>query len=431
MSRHPNRHRTLSVAIATSVSLSWAAPLDWNELVGGYGQDLSLQAAKVKVDELVGSRGMQLWDEMELRYGAKRADLRKQELALRVSPAGFGELKANRDMAKARRVLGDAHLAQKTSEALYDRYKLALDWLFQTRQRKYHQDMKSVCDRRVAAMAKLSSQETFDPQDLVKAQVDRIEFLSKAEGDLSSLARIEHHMRQFVPDMGPVTLQGQLLSPREIEKTLAALDTSAADSFPDVAIAGGEMEVEKAKASQEIASSRRWLSYLEAGYTIDVDQNSRERLTHRDNIAFGFGIKVPFLDGSSRNIARRKADFAEVRLSFQDDREDCLRDIEKFRISIGAMLRQITVLDSFALRVDAGKLFADFAIRSGSDPLLLLKAQETSIETSWRREELHFLALYDYLELLHLAGAMARAPEKIHLLSGTPRLTAAPGATAP
>jgi hypothetical protein len=431
MTRPANGSARVGIALAVCAAVACGDSLDWNSLVGGYRQDLSLQAAKVKVDELVGAKGSQLWDEMELRYGAKRADLRKQEVALRLSPAGFGELKANREMAKARRTLGDAHLVQKTSEALYDRYKLALDWLFQTRQRKYHQEMESVSSRRIAAMAKLSAHETFDPQDLVKAQVNRIEYFSKSEGDLSSLARIERHMRQFAPDMGQVSLQGQLLSPAEIERTLASLDTSAADSFPDVAIVAGEMEVEKAKSSQEIASSRRWVSYLEAGYTFDVDENRKERLTHRDNIGFGFGIKVPFLDGSSRDIARRKADFAEVRLSFQDDREDCLRDIEKLRISIGTKLRQITVLDSFALRVDAGKLFADFAIRSGSDPLLLLKAQETSIVTAWRREELLFLALYEYLELLQLTGALARDPARNHLLSGTPPLTLATGAKAP
>lgn len=75
------------------------------------------------------------------------------------------------------------------------------------------------------------------------------------------------------------------------------------------------------------------------------------------------------------------------------------------------MLRQLVVLDSFSRRVDAGKLFADFALgASGGDPLLLLSAQETSIETSWRREGLHFLMLYEYLELLRLTGTMARGP---------------------
>lgn len=402
-----------SVAVA-------ASPVTWMSLIGGYKQDLSLQAAKVKVDELVGNRDLQLWDEIELRYGAKRADLRKQELELRISPAGFGELSANREMAKARRRLGDAHLFQKTSKALYDRYKLALDWRFQTRQHQYHLDMKAVCDRRIATMARLSSHETFDPRDLVKAQVKRVEYLSKAEGDLSSLARIEHHMRQFVPGPGLVLLEGELLTPAEIEAMFSRLDASIVDSFPEMGIAAGKMEVERAKASQEIASSRRWVSYMEAGYTFDVDQNRKERLTHRDNIGFGFGIKIPLFDGSSRNIGRRKADFAEVRLSYQDDREDYVRDLEKLRLSIGSMLRQIVVLDSFAARVDAGKLYADFAIKSGSDPLLLLNAQETSVENAWRIEELRLLMLYDYLEILHLTGTLARQPDINHLLARTP-----------
>jgi hypothetical protein len=422
----PGAARVLAgIAIATGIAT--AAPLTWNSLIGGYQQDLSLQAAKVKVDELVESRGVQLWDDMELRYGAKRADLRKQEIGLRISPAGFGELVANREMAKARRRLGDAHLFQKTSEALYDRYKLALDWRFQSRQRKYHLDMKAVCDRRIATMAKLSSQETFDPKDLVKAQVDRIEYLSKAEGDVSSLARIEHHMRQIVPGMGEILLEGELLTPSEIEATLSRLDASAADSFPEVGIAAGEMELEKAKAAQEIASSRRWVSYMEAGYTFDVDQNSKERATHRDNIAFGFGIKIPLFDGSSQNIGRRKADFAEVRLSFQDDREDYVRDVQKLHLSIGSMLRQIVVLDSFAARVDAGKLYADFAMKSGADPLLLLNAQETSAENAWRIEELRFMMLYEYLEILHLTGAIVRHPDINHLLTRTPAVAVATG----
>lgn len=72
-------------------------------------------------------------------------------------------------------------------------------------------------------------------------------------------------------------------------------------------IAAGELELERAKASQEIASTRRWVSYLEAGYTFDEDENRLERATRRDGISFGAGIKIPLFDGSSRNVARRNA----------------------------------------------------------------------------------------------------------------------------
>lgn len=53
----PGAARVLA-GIAIAAGIATAAPLTWKSLIGGYRQDLSLQAAKVKVDELVGGRGV-------------------------------------------------------------------------------------------------------------------------------------------------------------------------------------------------------------------------------------------------------------------------------------------------------------------------------------------------------------------------------------
>jgi hypothetical protein len=418
--------------LAVFVGICQAAePLTWSSLVGGYTEDLSLNAARRKVAELGTSHGPQLWDDLELRYGAKRADLRKQELALRLSPAGYGELRANRELALARRDLGESVLRLKTAEALRSRYRLALDWLYQNRQRRYHLEMAEIQGKRTATLAQFVSDDRFDPDDLVKAQVKRTEYLSKAEGDLYKIAQIEIHMRQFVPSMGAVVLDGELLAPAEIEAIIARVDPSGADSFPEVQVADRELAIVGSKTSQEIAASRRWIAYLEAGYTFDVDQNSKERATHRDNIAFGAGIKIPVFDGSSQAISRRRADLAEARLDYQDEREDVERTVGELRLSVGSMLRQVMVLDSFAAKVDAGGLFADFARKSGGDPLLVLRAAETSLESRWMIEDLRFLMLYDYLEILHLTGVLVRRPWENHLLAGNPRIVPPPVSAPP
>lgn len=404
------------------VGMVGAEPLGWDALIGGYTRDLSLNAAKSKVGELGESQGLQLWDDLEFRYAAKRADLRKQEFGLRVSPAGFGELRANRSLVRSRRDLGSAVLRQKTGEAVRDRYKLALDWRYQDRQRHYHLDMADLYVQRISALAKLVSDERFDPEDLVKAQVKRAEFLAKAEGDRYKMAQIEHHMRQFVPSMTEVRLEGELLSSREIEAVLAGVDPTRGDTFPEVQVAEQEMALVQAKSRQEVASSRRWISYLEAGYTVDVDENSKERVTHRDNISFGGGIKIPLFDGSAQEIARRRADLAEARLDYQDDREDVERTVAELRLSIGSMVRQVMVLDSFAAKVDAGGLFADFAMKTGGDPLMVLSARQTSIENRWMIDELRFLMLYDYLEILYCTGILVKNPSVNHLLAKAPPL---------
>ena len=414
--------RSLFAGVLLVAVASFAEPLTWDALIGGYPRDLSLSAAKQKVSELGGTRAPQLWEDLELRYAAKRSDLRKQELDLRVSPSGFGELRANRALVRARCSLGDAVLRQKAAEAIRDRYKAALDWRYQTRQRQYHLEMRDLCVRRIETLAKYTSDPRFNPEDLVKAQVNRAGYLAKAEGDFYSLAQIEHRMRQFVPGMDDVRLDGELLSPQEIEAILARVDLAAGDSFPEAQIAVRRLSVVAAKTDQEVASARRWLSYLEAGYTFDVDENKLERATYRDNISFGAGIMIPLFDGSSQAVARRKADLAEARLDYQDDREDIARKAADLRLSIGSMLRQIIVLDSFASRVDAGGLFADFAMKSGGDPLLVLSARETSVESAWRIEELRFQMLYDYLEILYLSGVLVDNPSINHLLAKAPRL---------
>lgn len=401
-------------------SVAVCQDIGWDELISSHRATHSLVAARQHSLELGQGQGRQLWEDMELRYAAKRADLRKQEVGLRISPSGFGEIGANQSLWTARRKLGETKVKQKLSEALFERYSLALAWRYQQRQRSYHLDMKSLSENRIQVLAKMSATEDFDPEDLVEAQLHRTEYMSKAEGDVYKMAQAERKMRQYIPGSGVVRLDGPMLSPSEIAVILDGIDPSRADSFPDVKVAAGELSLEQAKTNQEVASSRRWLGYLEASYTFDVDENKLEVLTHRDNIAFGCGFKIPIMDGSSQEVARRKAELAEVRMKFIDERQDVERKVAELRLSIGSMLRQIAVLDSFATRVDAGKLFTDFAIKSGSDPVLLLKARETAIQNSWNIDYLHFEILVQYLEILHLSGKLVQEPEVNHLLTRKP-----------
>ena len=406
------------VALAISGWVGAQAPLDWDALVGSHPRDLSLNAAKERIKELDAVGGTQLWQDLELSYEAKRADLRKQEVGLKISPPGFGELSANRAISTSRKDLGASVLRLKTAEAIYDRFRLGLDWLFQSRQRRYHQEMSDLYTRRTEAYAKFASDPRFSPDDLVEAQVKRTEALSKIEGDNYSLVQIENRMRLFAPDLGEIRLDGDLLSPREVEAILSTIDPSKPDAFPDIEVGSRKLGLAQAKTQQEIASSNRWLSYLETSYAFDVDENRLERRTQRDNISFGFGIKIPLFDGSSQEIARRKADLAATRLQYQDDREDLQRKVSELMLSIGSMVHQMVVLDSFSRKVDAGGLFTDFALKSGGNPLLILSAKETSVQSAWKElEELRFLILRDYLEILHVTGMLVARPAHNPLLA--------------
>ena len=93
-------------------------------------------------------RGEVWWVEFDPAVGS---EIRKTRPAVIVSNDA-----ANRNLSRARRGLGEAVLYQKTAEAIRDRYKLALDWRFQTRQRAYHLEMADMYAQRIAALIRES-----------------------------------------------------------------------------------------------------------------------------------------------------------------------------------------------------------------------------------------------------------------------------------
>ena len=75
-------------------------------------------------------------------------------------------------------------------------------------------------------------------------------------------------------------------------------------------------------------------------------------------------------------------------------------------------------MQEFSRQVDAGSLFKDYAVRAGSDPLLLLKARESSVSNELRAVKLEY-EIYDrYLSLLQYSGVLAKSDVQNHLAAG-------------
>lgn len=406
----------MSAGLLALFSALLAAPADWSELLSSHERDPSLVSSRRRAAELTADGVPQLWDDLELRYEAKRGDLRKQEIGLRLSPAGLGELSASRASLREARSLGDSKLAEKAADALLDRYRLGLRWLRQKRRVEFHQAMADLCRRRVELLAGLSGSADFDAKELVEGQVDRADWLGQVEADRYDLAETEGRIRSILPGSDSVVLDTALLPVSEVERRIASLSGNVDDSFPSLSSARGRLALAEAREREEETSNRRWISYLSVSWTFDQDENSSERGRSLDNLGFGAGIRVPFLDGGSRDLARRRADLAEAQLDFQDERDDLRRELGDLRLEIGALLRQTAVLDSFARRVDAGQLFERFAARTGADPLLLLRARETSLRSAWKIQALRLEILDRYLRILRLSGALD--PDANQILAG-------------
>jgi hypothetical protein len=81
-------------------------------------------------------------------------------------------------------------------------------------------------------------------------------------------------------------------------------------------------------------------------------------------------------------------------------------------------MAQWKVQKEFVEKVNAGSIFEQFAKDAGSDPLLLLRARESAIESELSATKLEDDIFSLYLELLQYAGVLSQEGVQNHLVRG-------------
>lgn len=388
-----------------------AGKVDWDTLLASARTDPQVASARSQLKELRGTDGTLLWDKLGAKWSLKRGDFREVEYDIRISPTAWGERRANSATWDARRSLGSAQADLALSEAILDRLQTGLEWIEETREAAYHQALCEVYDARLQTMGKLVGDARFDPRDLVATQLLRTESAAEVVADLSGKDALERRLQAFSSASGSIALDTHLVSLVRVQAVVDTLGLELSESSPDLHVAGRKLEVAAGVNEVERARSSRWLDYIQVGWTWEdtayVSNRNRASSNWR-TVSAEVGLVLPFFDGSSQDRARRQADLAEARGEFLQQRRDLDRKLAVQRMEIASLLRQRAVLDSLSSKVDAGALFGAYAMKSGGDPLLLLQAKATTLETSWRSEKLRFQILDRYLNILHMTGRLVR-----------------------
>lgn len=393
-------------------------PLGWDSLLGSTRTDPQVLAAVGQVRELRGTDGTLLWDKVGAKWDLKRGDFKEMEWDLKVSPVAWGERSADRATWDARRSLGSSRADQAMSQALLERLQTGLRWIAQNREMAYHAALRDLYDQRISAMAKLVGDARFDPRDLVASQLLRTESAADVVADRSDVDALERRLHALAPGFAEIVLDTHLVP---VARVRADVESSGSDSVrsPDLVVAGRRLDLAAGMEELERRRSSRWLDYVQVGWdwedSSSISKKDRSASRWR-SFSAEIGFVLPFFDGSSQDRARRLAALADARGVLMQERMDLERRLVGLRMDIQSLLKQREVLDSLSAKVDAGALFGEYALRSGGDPLLLLQAKATSIESSWRSEKLRFEILDKYLTFLYLTGGLPRAASSNPLL---------------
>ena len=437
-----------------------AAPLTWETLIKSADDDLRYQSSKKRTN-IATSRNTKLWDKMELRYKLDGFSFASHDFELRMTPKAFGEGSADRALYEAQMVYANAQLAEDRGILLYDRYERAIHYLMRQRINRLNKELYQVNSDRIEVLHMKAGSATFNPQDLMSALEKEATIRAALISDSNSLQNSEKKLRRWIPDFDGIELDSSWLpSMEEIESQLSG-GIEVNDNYPQIAMAKGKMESEKARAKQDVASRRDYITHIGIGYSMKIeslmekykdldagdvayeyneymddylekypDATADDSRTIRklvadkdsrktsDKFYATLGIKLPFFDSNKDNDLRNQVADLDAEGDYMAKARDVNVKVNRLVEQVNDYLAQWKVQKDFADKVKAGNIFEQFAKDAGSDPLLLLRARESALESELNAAKLE-TTIYDlYLELLQYAGKLSKEGVQNHLVGG-------------
>ncbi|NLB63214.1 MAG: hypothetical protein GX801_03795 [Fibrobacter sp.] len=414
-------------------SLAWSVPLTWENLLASALNDPSMEASEKKMQLLSTGPTPKLWSDLELRYKAEMG-MMNHKFEARLKPAKIGENAALKNYWAA---LGNYHKAQATStlsELIHRRYNLALRYLTQQAEIEIHEKLYQANQDRIQVLLALSGTEDFNPSDLVEAQEKDAELKAKVYESLNTLNEIALRLQVWVPESDTVILDTSWLPPVEsIQQRITAAPPVVDSTYPLLSRAHTKYKANEARIDLENVGDNSVLKYVGVRYNWTVAKKKYEYIGNQltntlvrkddntriiDRWQLSAGFTVPFFASKGDSKMRRQLDQLDRESDYLADKYSLEQEVSRLREEIGALFQQRTIQQEFTERVDAGSLFQDFAVHAGSNPLLLLKASESSLSSTLRSIRLEHEIYRRYLVLLQLTGAFSDKKVTNHLKAG-------------
>lgn len=412
-----------------------AEPLTFERLISSVETEPAVLAGEKKKSAIQTGASVKLWNSLELQYKLDGFGFMEHDFELRFKPKVFGEGNSTKSYWEAQSSYQQSRADFYRSYFVYERYERALRYLTQKRKQQLHWDMETVNKDRLEVLHLKSGSETFSPDNLISALERESELQAKLIADSNALRDIEMKFRSWVEFDSVALDSGFLPSISEIESILKG-NLIVDDTYPAVAMAKQKWNVESKQYEQEKTGANKIISSIGIGYkhsfgsyeydsvktgTYSYDYENKvavadkewkitkkddDRRT-RDKFYATLSLRLPFFGTDGGDETKRQLDVLEAESDYLDEKRDITQKVARIREETLALIAQRNVQKNFVERVDAGDVFEEFAARSGSDPLLLLRAKDVSLESEMKALELEYEIYSRYLIILDYAGKLA------------------------
>lgn len=453
----------LPIALAAA---AFAGPLTWEQLVQSAETDPRFEAAQKRSEATSAPQSTKLWDKLELRYKLDGFSFANHDFELRMVPKTFGEGSADRERYEAEKNYEQARFAVERSLLLYDRYERGVRYVLRKKIHELNLQLMQVNADRIEVLHMKAGSATFNPEDLMTALEKSASLKAELLSDSTALRDAELKMKLWVPDFDGVDLDTSFLpTMAELEENLGG-GVEVSESFPQVAMAKGKRDSEVARAKQDVSKGRDYISHIGIGYSLKIESllekykemdaydvsgtgsykdyadewkkevgctaNSIINCPGTANILIpdyddrktgdkffvNLAVRLPFFDSGKDADLRQQVATLDAESDYMDDVREVNQKVARLTEEVLALIAQWKVQKEYAEQVNASGFLEQFARNAGSDPLLLLRAKESSLESDMKAVKLEYDIFVRYLSLLDYAGGLARQGVVNHLREG-------------
>ena len=418
------------------VACAVAEPLTWDKLVASADEDPVIQASQKKQTAIGGRSCTRLWDDLEFEYTLDGFGFLEHDFELKIKPKAFGEGSADEAYWKSQAEYQRALMNYDRSAVMFERYEHVL----RQQIRLIHEQLAQIAADRIEVLQALAGSETFRLQDLVTAMEEQAAISAKLVADSNSMNDSKLKLLSFVKGYDSVSIDSNFLPTIDELKSILKDMPMDAEKYADVAAAKAKWLVNEKKAGQDAAGERNFISKIGVGYKYvhakykykwvtqscsgsscteewQLQRTDDDRRT-QDKFYASVAIRLPFFSGNDNSNLKRQIDVLESERDYQEAKRDLSQKVERLREEILGLIAERDVQQKFVEQVDQGALFEDFATKAGNDPLLLLRAKESSLQSQLKIVQLDMDIFTIYLDMLDRMGALARTDVTNHLKAG-------------
>ena len=439
-----------------------ASPLTWERLVESAKTDPRYQAAEKRAEATATDRNLKLWDKIELRYQLDGFSFAKHDFELRVTPQAFGERAADKEHFEAVKNYQQATFAVERSILLYDRYERGVRYVLRKKINEINKQLLQVNSDRIEVLHLKSGSASFNAEDLMTSLEKNASLKSSILSDSTALRDAELKLRIWVPDFEGIDLDSNFIPTMDELAEFLKDGVNVDENFPLVALAKGKRDTDVSKAKQDASKDRNYISHLGIGYSLQIESlmekykelncsdvlkpeyakykdefmrnsgdcitdpyyTSRKLVADQDNrktadkFFVNLAIRLPFFDSNKDATLREQVAVLDAESKYLDDVREVNQKVARLTEEVLALIGQWKVLKDYAEQVNASGFMEQFARNAGSDPLLLLRARESALESDLKAAKLEYDIFARYLSLLDYAGGLARQDVANHLREG-------------